>query len=343
MAERTSLTTDEVENAKGKIPSGDKLPLHPANGQMFYQDIIAKKLMIYNQDTDTWQPVTGATDCDFMTKSIYDINDNGIVDDSENLNGNPGSYYLDRANHTGPYPYLDDITDVTLITPTQNDALVFDGTNWINNPLPPVGDGDMKKSVYDTNANDIVDNSENLNNNPGSYYLSRLNHTDTQPASTISDFDIEVENNSAVVLNTEHRAKRNNPHRTRLLTLTDTLINRHPKDGDFIQYDLALKRWRNKQIEFGNDRIVNDRQTLTLETGKYFHVCRLTEFVQASMQITCDSDFYAPAVNLNIMHVYGEPQYELGITGFQSAPAQQFGRFIVTRATPNSAPVDVYF
>jgi hypothetical protein len=36
-----------------------------------------------------------------MLKSVYDINGNGVVDDAEKLGGQAGSYYLDRANHTG--------------------------------------------------------------------------------------------------------------------------------------------------------------------------------------------------------------------------------------------------
>jgi len=36
-----------------------------------------------------------------MLKSTYDTDNNGVVDDSEKLGGQAGSYYLDRANHTG--------------------------------------------------------------------------------------------------------------------------------------------------------------------------------------------------------------------------------------------------
>ena len=36
-----------------------------------------------------------------MLKSTYDTNNNGIVDNSTQLNGQNASYYLDRTNHTG--------------------------------------------------------------------------------------------------------------------------------------------------------------------------------------------------------------------------------------------------
>ncbi len=47
--------------------------------------------------------------------------------------------------------------------------------------------GDMLKSVYDTNNDGIVDDSENLEGNNASYYLSRENHTGEQAQSTITD------------------------------------------------------------------------------------------------------------------------------------------------------------
>jgi len=60
----------------------------------------------------------------------------------------------------------------------------------------------MLKSTYDTTDNGTVDNSELLEGNDSSYHLSRSNHTGTQLASTISDFDTEVSNNANVLANT---------------------------------------------------------------------------------------------------------------------------------------------
>ncbi|MEM3373111.1 MAG: hypothetical protein QXF76_02755 [Candidatus Anstonellales archaeon] len=47
--------------------------------------------------------------------------------------------------------------------------------------------GDMLKSVYDTNNNGIVDDSEKLGGQLPSFYLNRSNHTGTQSIQTISD------------------------------------------------------------------------------------------------------------------------------------------------------------
>ena len=42
-----------------------------------------------------------AVDSGYMLKSVYDPGDTGSVVDSDELNGQPGSYYLDLSNHTG--------------------------------------------------------------------------------------------------------------------------------------------------------------------------------------------------------------------------------------------------
>lgn len=67
------------------------------------------------------------------------------------------------------------------------------------------GTGDMQKATYDTDNDGIVDNAEQLNSQTGSYYLDRTNHSGSQAASTISDFDTEVSNNTDVAANTSAR------------------------------------------------------------------------------------------------------------------------------------------
>lgn len=49
-------------------------------------------------------------------------------------------------------------------------------------------------------------------NQTDAYLLNRLNHTGTQLASTISDFDTEVANNTEVTANSAHRVRTDNPH-----------------------------------------------------------------------------------------------------------------------------------
>lgn len=64
------------------------------------------------------------------------------------------------------------------------------------------GSGDMLKSIYDTDNDGIVDNSELLNGLTSTFILDRANHTGTQLASTISNLASTIASNAAVAANT---------------------------------------------------------------------------------------------------------------------------------------------
>mgnify|MGYP007077518772 CR=1 FL=1 len=52
-----------------------------------------------------------------MLKSVYDTGDNGVVDNSENLEGNNSAYHLDRSNHSGAEDLEDKVAmsgDITI-------------------------------------------------------------------------------------------------------------------------------------------------------------------------------------------------------------------------------------
>ena len=100
---------------------------------------------------------------------------------------------------------LNDLADVQITNPTASQGLIYDATlrKWKNSTSS--GSGDMTKAVYDIDDTGVVDNSQALEGQTGSYYLDRTNHTGTQTASTISDFDTEVSNNTDVAANTAAR------------------------------------------------------------------------------------------------------------------------------------------
>jgi hypothetical protein len=155
--------------------------------------------IIYQTSTSTWIPGTasggGSGD---MLKSTYDTTNNGVVDNSEKLNNQAASYYLNRTNHTGTQAAssitglasvatvgtLDSLSNVLTSGKTTGQMLQWSGTAWI--PATVSGTGDMQKSVYDTTNNGVVDNSEKLNNQAASYYLDRTNHSGTQAAASIT-------------------------------------------------------------------------------------------------------------------------------------------------------------
>ena len=85
-------------------------------------------------------------------------------------------------------------------TPTINNEAA--SKKYVDDSVANAGGGDMLKSVYDQDNDGVVDNSEALSGQSGAYYLNRANHTGTQTAATISDFDTEVSNNTSVAANT---------------------------------------------------------------------------------------------------------------------------------------------
>ena len=90
----------------------------------------------------------------------------------------PDSTLLDRANHTG----------------TQTASTISDFDTEVSN--------NTDVSANTTHRNSAHAPSDATHNSPDSTLLDRSNHTGTQTASTISDFDTEVSNNTDVSANT---------------------------------------------------------------------------------------------------------------------------------------------
>ncbi|MGR3177020.1 MAG: hypothetical protein ACUZ8E_03060 [Candidatus Anammoxibacter sp.] len=93
-------------------------------------------------------------------------------------------------------------TGLLVFDTDSNAFLFFDSSVWMKLVMDDGGVGDMLKSAYDNNNDSIVNNSDSLDSQPPSFYLARTNHTGTQTASTISDFQTTVTANSDVTTNT---------------------------------------------------------------------------------------------------------------------------------------------
>ena len=81
--------------------------------------------------------------------------------------------------------------------------------DWDKTKLDWVETGAEANNISDVNATDLTDSWESTLH----YHASdrdRANHTGTQTASTISDFDTEVSNNSSVTANTTDRHTHSN-------------------------------------------------------------------------------------------------------------------------------------
>lgn len=117
----------------------------------------------------------------------------------KSVNGSTGNVILD-------YTSVGAAQDVHTHSEYIEDAPV-DGSSYVRKDsawelLTASSGGDMTKAVYDTDDSGVVDNAESLSGNDIDFILSRSNHTGTQEASTISDFDYAVTNNISVVANT---------------------------------------------------------------------------------------------------------------------------------------------
>lgn len=83
----------------------------------------------------------------------YDTNGKVKLKNVNNLQGNP----------------------ISATTPTPNYFLKWDGSSWIPDAVTSTSGGDMLKSVYDSNTNNIVDNAEALGGQAASYYRDASN------------------------------------------------------------------------------------------------------------------------------------------------------------------------
>ena len=144
---------------------------------------------------------TGLTGATGLTGSQGAIGNTGLTGATGPI-GASGSPHVSRGTYSGSATYA------------KFDEVDYQGSSyWWNNDTPGntappsadwqliasigtpglPGTGDMNKSVYDVDNNGVVDNSINLNYQPGSYYLDRTNHTGTQLAATISDLSETVD------------------------------------------------------------------------------------------------------------------------------------------------------
>lgn len=92
-------------------------------------DIGDGKTLVYHLASGTFRFVSvGVGD---MTKAVYDADNNGIVDDSDMLDGMDGSFYLDRTNHTGVMPISAvSVSGVSDVSSLLGGILAHDGTQY---------------------------------------------------------------------------------------------------------------------------------------------------------------------------------------------------------------------
>ncbi len=108
-----------------------------------------------------------------MLKSVYDTDDDGVVDNSEKLEGSTKAQVQDHdpKAHTHVEADITDLDhdavklqgrDLDSAAPADGQVVTWEQATSKWKPKTPAGGGDMLKSVYDTDDDGIVDNSEKL-------------------------------------------------------------------------------------------------------------------------------------------------------------------------------------
>ena len=95
--------------------------------------------------------------------------------------------------------FTDTVYDDSDVIKDSDVLTAVSGSNKIvtQSDVSNLGGGDMLASVYDTNGNNIVDNSEKLNNQDGSYYLDYNNATNKPTIPSPQDLDDTLVNGAS--------------------------------------------------------------------------------------------------------------------------------------------------
>ena len=146
-----------------------------------------------------------------MTKSVYDTNNNGTVDNSEKVNGltvetavPAGAVFTDTTytagqgltltgNEFSASIALNEITDVNIATLSTNQVLSYNGTNWVNSTLPaaPVDSVNGQTGT-------VVLTTDDVNEGTKKYYSTSLFNTDfvTKSIQELADVGFNTLNNN---------------------------------------------------------------------------------------------------------------------------------------------------
>ena len=130
-----------------------------------------------------------------MLKSVYDTNNNGVVDNAEKVNNHTvdsdvpvNAVFTDTVYDDTDIRNQIDQNSLNLsnhisnnlkhLTPEQNQALDAANNPSLSNPVATIADiaaaggGDMMQAMYDVNSNGVVDDAERLGGKMPNYYAS---------------------------------------------------------------------------------------------------------------------------------------------------------------------------
>lgn len=228
-----------------------------------------------NEDNDGDNTISFDSDGDLIVNGVkvtlhgQIVNDDiaaaaGIEESKLALDHSTQSLYDNIENHKSDTanPHLTNLVnlvDTTIITPADNDTLLYDGNDskWKNIPntvanvkdvtISSVADGDVL--VYDSNDSDwknsdVVSSHVSNTSNPHSVTKAQVltgdlivnADVDASAAIAESKLDLDYSTDSLNTAITNHTSDTNNPHSTSVSNLTDTTIS-GVGSGDVLTYD----------------------------------------------------------------------------------------------------------
>jgi hypothetical protein len=234
--------TLKVYNGTREIISKDAVITNAAGGIFTITltdeelDINAKTYTCHIDMTDDSAKVTTIDGGNFIIQEKSYDSGTTTADDSISITAETGTAVDLAITLDATVATLNDIGNVTITTIASDEILKWNGTAWINNTLAEAGiqaaitdsdditegttnlfmtttersklsgidDGAEVNNISDANATDLTDAGDSILH----YHATdraRANHTGTQAASTISDFDTEVSNKTDVSANTSAR------------------------------------------------------------------------------------------------------------------------------------------
>jgi hypothetical protein len=166
------LTKQELQNAR--VQNLALAPSSPVTGQIYF-NTADNKLKYYNGTA--WISLEAATFSGLIGTAPIVVTDNGNGTSTISINAASGS--AAGSMSAAHYTLVDNST----------------ATNTASTLVKRDASGNFSAGTITAALTGTASNASQLENQSGSHYLSRANHTGTQSASTISDFDTQVRTN----------------------------------------------------------------------------------------------------------------------------------------------------
>lgn len=259
----------------------------------------------------SFPPGSGTGD---MLKMEYDTNDNGVVDDSEKLNGQLASFYLDRNNHTNSQlsNTISDFTEASqdasgaMFTGNTQDGVSSaynDTTGKINLANTDKGSAqNIFKRIASPGESDIVSNNNN----------DILTFTSSNIDISLNPLTKTINIESLVSSYTDEQAQ----------DATASAFALGAQDGLTITYDDALNKFNSINTDKGSVAIATHEGLADPHTQYQLESEKNQPLGYVGLDANSKIDpLYLPAISLNSIQTVADQTARLALTNVQEGDA----------------------